>query len=584
MRLPQRKTPLIFFHKRHPELLYCLKIQARIGHRPKRICRAAIRKGDTMKLYRTPALFVLVFLTVSASAFAETARGFVFDDADKNGLRDAGEKGIPGVAVSNGEAVALTDAQGAWRLPVENDTALFVIKPSGWATPRHPEFRTPDFHYIHKPEGSPDLKYPGVAPTGPLPESIDFPLHKQEEPSEFRFIAMGDTQASNMEEVRFLIHDVFEELIGADAAFGITLGDLSNNTPALFAPLGAAIAKTGLPWYHAIGNHDSNYDAIDDVHADESWERVFGPPYYAFNYGNAHFLVLDNIHWDGEKNEYHGRFGEKQLAFVANVLKQVPEDRWIIPVMHIPLQDVADGRALLALLSDHPNTLSFSAHWHRHENYFFGAEAGWQGEKPHHHVVTVTACGNWLNGAFDEKGVPIAPMTDGAPNGYCFVDIRQDEYTITYKAAGEAADYQMHIFADDTVKAGETAEVLVNVFNGSRNTQVEMRLEGQKAWIPMEMTRRTDPFYQRNWDREEKLRKAIAKAHDREAPWEDTWKKIGRLYHIYMRPLSKPKEVMHLWRGKLTAHPEPGFHIVHARAKDMYGRTWKAHRIIQITE
>ena len=38
----------------------------------------------------------------------------------------------------------------------------------------------PRFHYIHKPEGSPaGLRFEGVAPTGPLPDPIEFPLHDE---------------------------------------------------------------------------------------------------------------------------------------------------------------------------------------------------------------------------------------------------------------------------------------------------------------------------------------------------------------------------------------------------------------------
>jgi len=59
----------------------------------------------------------------------------VFHDRNRNGVRDAGEPGVPNVLVSNQREVVKTDAQGRYRLPVDDDTVLFVIKPRGWALP-----------------------------------------------------------------------------------------------------------------------------------------------------------------------------------------------------------------------------------------------------------------------------------------------------------------------------------------------------------------------------------------------------------------------------------------------------------------
>ena len=51
-----------------------------------------------------------------------------------------------------------------------------------------------------------------------------------------------------------------------------------------------AIAMIGIPWYNVIGNHDTNYDARDDAGSDETFERVYGPSTYAFEYARAHFV------------------------------------------------------------------------------------------------------------------------------------------------------------------------------------------------------------------------------------------------------------------------------------------------------
>ncbi len=109
----------------------------------------------------------------------QTASGVVYEDLNNNRRRDPGEPGLPGIRVSNGEAIVLTDETGKYTVPVDDDEILFVIKPRDWVTPLNDD-NLPQFHYIHKPAGSPvAFKFAGVEPTGPLPESVDFPLRRR---------------------------------------------------------------------------------------------------------------------------------------------------------------------------------------------------------------------------------------------------------------------------------------------------------------------------------------------------------------------------------------------------------------------
>ena len=121
----------------------------------------------------------------------QVATGVVFHDANNNLRFDEGDRPLAGVRVSNSRQIAKTDENGRYELPVTDDTLLFVIKPRGWRTPLD-ENKLPQFYYNHKPHGSPHFKYPGVAPTGALPESVNFPLYEQQEPDQFRAILFGD--------------------------------------------------------------------------------------------------------------------------------------------------------------------------------------------------------------------------------------------------------------------------------------------------------------------------------------------------------------------------------------------------------
>jgi len=512
------------------------------------------------------ALLALSILVIVRPVYAsDTVRGVVFNDRNENGIRDRGENGIWNVCVSNGRDVVKTGWRGRYELPVDNDTIIFVIKPSGWMTPVD-ENNLPRFYYIHKPAGSPASKFEGVAPTGPLPESIDFPLYRHRESRDFRAILFGDTQPRDVKEVEYIAHDVVEELIGFDAAFGITLGDVVFNDLSVFEPMNAAIGKIGVPWYNVHGNHDTNQDTTDDVYSDETFERIYGPSHYAFNYGDVHVINLDSVLWEGG-GRYHGEFGETQLEFVRNDLEFVSRKKLIVLVMHIPTFALADLPKLLALIEDRPHTLSISAHWHTQQHLFLSEDDGWHGPEPHHHVVQGTVCGSWWTGQPDEYGIPHATMSDGTPNGYSIITFDGSSYSIEYKVASRPADFQMSVYAPETVSAetAEKAEVVVNVFAGSDRSSVDMRFGETDEWIPMTHTEREDAYYQRLKDIEVQLHEL----HEEAAG------SIG----IRLPDISTST---HIWTGRLPADPPTGTHVIHVRTTDMFGHTYTAERIIRV--
>jgi len=508
------------------------------------------------------------------SAGGGATTGVVFDDENRNGLRDAGEPGVPGVAVSNGRDVVQSDSAGRYSLRVGEEAIVFVIKPRGWMTPVD-ENGIPHFAYVHKPLGSPPyLRYPGLAPTGPLPASIDFPLHPSdpsEEGERFTMILFGDPQPYTLEQVDFVGRAVVEELLGSDAAFGMTLGDVVGDDLALFTPLNQVIGRIGVPWYNVPGNHDVNYRATSDLHSDETWERVYGPTTYAFQWGAVHFIVLDDVIYaganpDGSPGGYRGGLMPAQLEFVRGYLRLVPEDELVVVAMHIPLSGEGrhafpQRRELLEALSSHPHTLSLSAHTHFQSQTFFGAEDGYTGSEFHHHLNHATVSGSWWLGERDLEGIPIATMRDGTPKGYSWIDFDGNRYRVRFKAARRPADYQMTIHAPGAVASAESgsAEIVVNVFAGNEKTRVEMRLGKDAPWIPLEREPGKDPFY-------------VALRASERASVEAS----GR------RPLPPPIDSPHRWVGRLPARAPIGTRVLEVRATDMYGDVHVAHRIIRV--
>jgi hypothetical protein len=96
--------------------------------------------------YGISLLLFASMLLIGIGAHAENATGTVYNDANGNGVRDAGEHGLSGVLVSNGADIVATDKAGHYTLPVSDDTIVFLIKPRGWMTPVGPGGNVPRFY------------------------------------------------------------------------------------------------------------------------------------------------------------------------------------------------------------------------------------------------------------------------------------------------------------------------------------------------------------------------------------------------------------------------------------------------------
>ncbi len=519
-----------------------------------------------------PALLALGLLLgtpplLPAAEAAPQAKGTVYLDANGNEKLDAGEKPLSGIKVSNGRDITTTDGSGKYTIAIDDDDNVFVIKPRGYRTPLSAD-KLPRFYYTHKPQGSPPSQFPGVAPTGPLPAEINFPLYEQKEPEQFRAVLFGDPQPRNDKEVEYVGHDVVEELIGVDASFGVTLGDIAFNNLDTFETLNKTIALIGIPWYNVIGNHDINFEAKHDGHSDETFERVYGPPYYSFDFGQVHFIVLDDIEWyfpkEGGEGDYRGGLGAEQIQFIRNDLAMIPAEQMVVLMMHIPIVGVRDREDVYRLIEKRPFCISISGHTHHHEHRYIKKEDGWLGPEPHHHIINVTVCGGWWTGAPDERGIPHATMADGAPNGYSIINFDGTKYTLDFKAAGRPADYQMEIVAPDVIPVADLTKttVYVDLFNGTERSTVEMSVNGND-WLPLAHTREIDPQLQASFDKEAKLLAASPKA-------------------FLASP--RPKPSTHLWKANLPAGIAPGIHLIRVRGTDVNGKLQQSQRVIRVVE
>ena len=84
-----------------------------------------------------------------ALADGPTVSGIVFENRDGTGVAGPANPGLPGVLVSNGRDVAVTDAGGRYTLPLPDEATIFVVKPAGFMPPVDPKTNLPRFYYYY---------------------------------------------------------------------------------------------------------------------------------------------------------------------------------------------------------------------------------------------------------------------------------------------------------------------------------------------------------------------------------------------------------------------------------------------------
>ena len=537
-------------------------------------------------------ILFLILLIVTPLSLAQTATGRVFIDENRNGLLDEGEVGLANVRVSNGASVVRTDATGRYRLAADEQTIIFITKPSNYAIPVN-QHMLPQFYYIHQPNGSPaGMRYKGIEPTGPLPAEINFPLIERPEKKKFEALLFADTQPQTTRELDYIRDDVVAELVGSDAAFGMTMGDIMFDDLSMLPRYNAIISKIGIPWYNVPGNHEINFESPNDRYSLETFKKFYGPPYFAFEYADALFVVLDNIDYKGGgeadpadvrgNGGYEARISRSQLQWLAEELKHVEQERLVFVATHAPLGSengsyATDNREkLFRLLAGRPNLYSVAGHTHTTDHVYFDKDDGFAGPGKFHHHVLATVSGAWWSGPFDERGIAVSDQRDGTPNGYHILEVDSTDVAVRFKGAGKPADYQMRIVFDVAhhqlnvngirdFKAGElldgrisqdhlnAAAIIVNLFDGGPNSKVRYRIEDGE-YRPLKRVLRKDPYMLEQYARHRSSKK--------------TWVEATLSTHLF--------------EADLDANLPPGVHAITVQAEDEFGRLHHGHTVLEI--
>jgi hypothetical protein len=200
-----------------------------------------------MRYFFTPlSLFLSLFFSV-CNLQGQTSRaiiinGFVFDDRNNNGIKDADEKGIKAATVSDQVNVVTTDDKGFYQLGYTSGYGiLFVSVPSGYRAEKS------FWQRVDTVNGR---------------SEINFPLVKIASLAAFTFIQASDTHVSEqsldrMQKFRKIVDSVRPDFV-------IITGDLVRDAlrvpeaeaRRLYELFTSEIHKTTLPIWLIPGNHE----------------------------------------------------------------------------------------------------------------------------------------------------------------------------------------------------------------------------------------------------------------------------------------------------------------------------------------
>lgn len=408
-------------------------------------------------------------LSVLASASgldAKVIKGSVMSDG----------RGVPGVAVSDGVSIVLTDARGRYSLDAASESRLvFISTPSGYLSSTM--------------GGGEDCFWRRLDG-----ESHDFTLRcNPHDDTRHSIVVFADPQVSDADEFPQLRENVKAITstvrgLGPGYVFGICLGDIVGWNHALYPEYNGIMAETGLEFRNVIGNHDMTNYGRSFEGSTVDYERTFGPTYYSYNVGKVHHIVLNDNFFVGKDWYYIGYLPEAQLRWMEKDLAHVDGHAKVVVSMHIPTtlrewdrtgynfdySKIADimcnKQAVYDILKPY-DALILSGHIHTGDNEVIN-------ERLMEHNVTSLGGAWWCGPA----------CVDGSPAGFKLYTFDGTDVSWRFIACGEES--QMKIYVDDPAYPGQ---VIANVFDYDPAWRVECFVDGARL-CDMERFEGKDPL------------------------------------------------------------------------------------------
>ncbi|RXK85636.1 calcineurin-like phosphoesterase C-terminal domain-containing protein [Filimonas effusa] len=369
-----------------------------------------------------------------------------------------GAKGVPGVVVTDGKNFAQTGSDGSYSLPYRQAaTHIYISSPAGYEVPV---------------SNSVPLYWKAIKAVADR-RQVDFLLQKMAaSDSKHYMIAVGDPQVRNNAELAKL-KPILAEMKNTIKARNMSpvhimvAGDVVFDTYNMHDGSKKEFSVLELPVYYAIGNHDHMKTTVESVAndqtSDSNYIRHYGPTYYSFNRGSVHYIVLDNIRYEGGPDtKYDVYFSQEQLDWVKKDLSYVPKTKALVVMFHAPSMTrfsatYGNSADLHKLLSGYAAVQLISGH--THYNSVYATSAG----MIEHNVGAV--CGGFWEG-------PVC--LDGTNLGYKIFEIDGAHFKWEYHDYLDATA-QFSVFRPVSFRAPllpSAQELLVNVWDWEPAWQV----------------------------------------------------------------------------------------------------------------
>lgn len=417
-------------------------------------------EGISSGLYRLSVIrgtdsMLLGTLTVNVTASTGvpdkpgmTLKGIVFCDG----------KGVPGVVVSDGYEVTVTDSDGIYYLPsAKQNKFVFISLPGNYevaASDNIPQF-------FRRLAG------------GSTVEQHDFSLVRADN-SKHVVIPLADWHLANRNDdlAQFsngIVPDVNATISSYSGTgtkvYGLAMGDMTwdaywyenNFRLPNYIP---EMKKINCPMFNLIGNHDNDPYIAGDIEAEQPYRDLIGPTYYSFNLGEVHYVVLDNIQYINSGGS-QGVVGDRsysdvivsaQTSWLQKDLAAITDKSTpLVILMHSPLwtnptldgngQQVSsfalnNGSTLVSLLGAFEKVHVITGH--THINYTVES-----GSVIEHNTAAVSATW-WWTGKTGYANNHICK--DGSPGGYGVWEINGRDIKWYYKSMGYPKNYQFRTY------------------------------------------------------------------------------------------------------------------------------------------
>ena len=434
------------------------------------------------------------------------------------GIITCDDAGVPGVVVSDGVEVTVTDENGIYYLKSkEYNQTVFMSVPSGYEAASAGVL--PKFH----------KKLDGNASTT---ERADWTLTKVDNKDHVMYV-LGDMHLANrtndLAQFAVFTGDLQKQVSANKARrqYALTLGDMTwdlywyDNKYDLYSYVETINSSlNGLQIFHTIGNHDHEMNMAGDFNTVTAYKNAVAPTYYSFNIGDVHYVVLDNILCtnDGSGSRtYESSLTSDQIEWLRKDLSYVDKSKTLVITMHAQLYNET-GKDSMEFTSELENicngyrTHVMTAHTHVVWNNDKTADKGIF----HHNSGAV--CGTWWWTGYYTSGLGLCK--DGSPSGYYIYNMNGTDVKWRMKPTGKESSHMFRSYdrneivlsganftpaadaskvtafeksASHWVKPSSDNYVYINVFDYDPSWTVEVTENGKK--LSYEVIKVKDPLH-----------------------------------------------------------------------------------------